>query len=130
MRLGLTHEAERFVRFIEARAQEANDDGSLQNMYGINGEHDLPEVELSHLEGYRGSGPVRIGNAASNQLQLDIYGELMDSVYLSNKHGSPISYDLWQHLRGLLDYVVNNWRRTDEGSGRCVAASNTSFIRN
>ena len=115
MRLGLTHEAERFVRFIEARAQEANDDGSLQIMYGINGEHDLPEVELFHLEGYRGSGPVRIGNAASNQLQLDIYGELMDSVYLSNKHGSPISYDLWQHLRGLLDYVVNNWRRTDEG---------------
>ena len=84
-------------------------------MYGIQGEHDLPEVELSHLEGYMGSAPVRIGNEASTQLQLDIYGELMDAVYLSNKYGQPISYDFWQQLRGLLDYVSNNWQRKDEG---------------
>ena len=115
IRLGLTQEAEHFVKFIEDRAKESASDGSLQIMYGIHGEHKLPEHELTHLEGYRGSGPVRIGNAASDQLQMDIYGELMDSVYLSNKYGKPISYDLWQHLRRLIDYVENNWHRKDEG---------------
>jgi len=115
VRLGLTHEAEHFMEFIEARAREEGVDGSLQIMYGINGEHELPERELKHLEGYRGSSPVRIGNAAFSQLQLDIYGELMDSVYLLNKYGKPISYDLWQHLERLLDYVSNNWQEKDEG---------------
>lgn len=115
IRLGLTREAEHFMSFIEARGHEEAPDGSLKIMYGINGEHDLPEVELSHLEGYRRSRPVRIGNAASDQLQLDIYGELMDTVYLSNKYGKPISYDLWQHLRRLLNYVSDNWHRKDEG---------------
>ena len=103
------------MSFIEARGHEEDPDGSLKIMYGINGEHDLPEVELSHLEGYRRSRPVRVGNAASDQLQLDIYGELMDTVYLSNKYGKPISYDLWQHLRRLLNYVSDNWHRKDEG---------------
>ena len=84
-------------------------------MYGINGEHGLVEKELRHLEGYRGSRPVRIGNGAYNQLQLDIYGELMDSVYLANKYGKPISYEVWRHLRRLLDYVCKNWRLKDEG---------------
>lgn len=115
IRLGLTREAEHFMSFIEARGHEEDPDGSLKIMYGINGEHDLPEVELSHLEGYRRSRPVRVGNAASDQLQLDIYGELMDTVYLSNKYGKPISYDLWQHLRRLLNYVSDNWHRKDEG---------------
>ncbi len=62
-----------------------------------------------------GSRPVRIGNGASNQLQLDIYGELLDSVYLYNKYGAPISYDLWVHLSKLIDWVCDNWKRTDEG---------------
>jgi GH15 family glucan-1,4-alpha-glucosidase len=62
-----------------------------------------------------GSKPVRIGNGAYNQLQLDIYGELMDSVYLYNKYGSPISYDLWVHLRRLINWVCDNWQRRDEG---------------
>ena len=115
IRLGLTREAEHFMSFIEARGHEEDPDGSLKIMYGINGEHDLPEAELSHLEGYRRSRPVRVGNAASDQLQLDIYGELMDTVYLSNKYGKPISYDLWQHLRRLLNYVSDNWHRKDEG---------------
>ena len=115
VRLGLTSEAERFVEFIEDRAHEVASDGSLQIMYGINGEHQLPEEELPHLEGYRGSAPVRIGNAASEQLQLDIYGELMDTVYLANKYAKPVSYEMWQHLRPLLDYVVANWREKDEG---------------
>ena len=64
-------------------------------MYGINGGHDLTGVSLSNLPGYKGSSPVHIGNNAFGQLQLDIYGELMDAVYLYNKYGSPISYDLW-----------------------------------
>ena len=115
VRLGLTREAERFVEFIEDRAHEVASDGSLQIMYGINGQHQLPEKELPHLEGYRGSAPVRIGNAASKQLQLDIYGELMDTIYLANKYAKPASYEMWQHVRGLLNYVVSNWHRKDEG---------------
>ena len=115
LRLGLTREAERFMEWIEARAKERSKDGSLQIMYGIRGEHKLKELELNHLEGYRASAPVRIGNGAYDQLQLDIYGELMDAVYLSNKYSGPISYDLWKSLRRLLDYVCKNWRKKDEG---------------
>jgi GH15 family glucan-1,4-alpha-glucosidase len=84
-------------------------------MYGIDGRKDLTETVLDHLEGYRGSGPVRVGNGAYKQLQLDIYGELMDSVYLYNKYGAPISYDFWQQLRKLLDWVTENWKKKDEG---------------
>ena len=111
----MTREAEQFMHWVEERTHETNPDGSLQVMYGINGEHDLPEIDLPHLEGYRGSVPVRIGNQAASQLQLDIYGELMDSAYLANKYGKPISYDTWQHLRGLIDYVVDHWQEKDEG---------------
>jgi GH15 family glucan-1,4-alpha-glucosidase len=84
-------------------------------MYGIDGRHKLTEEELPHLEGYRKSGPVRIGNGAYGQLQLDIYGELLDSVYLYNKYGSPISYEQWTQLRKLLNWVCDNWHRQDEG---------------
>ncbi len=115
LRIGFTEEAEKFMGWIEARCHELNPDGSLQIMYGIDGRHDLPEDTLDHLEGYMGSHPVRIGNGASNQLQLDIYGELMDSVYLYNKNGAPISFDLWVHLSKLIGWVCDNWKRTDEG---------------
>ncbi len=115
MRLGFTGEAEAFMRWIEARCHERKPDGSLQIMYGIDGRHSIPEEILSHLEGYKGSQPVRIGNAASNQLQLDIYGELMDAVYLYNKYGSPISYELWEELRGLLNWVAGHWQEPDDG---------------
>lgn len=114
LRLGFTEEAGKFMTWLEARAQELGDEG-LQIMYGIDGRHEIPETELTHLDGYRGSKPVRIGNAASGQLQLDIYGELMDSVYLYDKHGTPTSYDLWNHLWRLLHWVMNNWERKDEG---------------
>jgi pentatricopeptide repeat protein len=84
-------------------------------MYGIDGRSDLTEETLDHLAGYRGSRPVRIGNGAYDQLQLDIYGELMDAVYLYNKHGDPISYDLWTRLRVLVNWVCDNWQQKDEG---------------
>ncbi len=103
------------MKWVEARCRELNPDGSLQIMYGLDGRHELTEETLDHLDGYMGSKPVRIGNGAYDQLQLDIYGELMDSVYLYNKYGSPISYDLWVHLRTLINWVCDNWQRTDEG---------------
>ena len=78
LRVGFTSEAEAFMRWLEARCHELNPDGSLQIMYGIDGRHELPESTLDHLEGYRGSKPVRVGNGAYDQLQLDIYGALMD----------------------------------------------------
>jgi len=115
IRIGFTEEAARFMDYLEARSHELNPDGSLQVMYGIDGRHDLEEEILSHLDGYRGSKPVRIGNGAYKQRQMDIYGELMDSVYLFNKYRSPISYELWTHLRRMLDYVSENWQKKDEG---------------
>ena len=115
LRLGFTEEAARFMEWIDARAHELKPDGSLQVLYGIDGRHAVAEKTLDHLEGYRGSSPVRVGNGAYDQLQLDIYGVLLDAVYLYNKYGSPISYDEWTHLSQLTDWVVDNWRRTDEG---------------
>jgi GH15 family glucan-1,4-alpha-glucosidase len=115
MRIGMTEEAGKFMQWLEARTSELKPDGSLQIMYGIDGRHKLTEESLDHLEGYKGSGPVRVGNGAYDQLQLDIYGELMDSVYLYNKYGTPISYDFWTHLRKLTNWVVDNWEKADEG---------------
>ena len=115
IRIGFAEEASRFMAWIEERCHELNPDGSLQIMYGIDGRHELTEETLDHLDGYRGSRPVRTGNGAYGQLQLDIYGELMDAVYLYNKYGTPISYDFWTHLRQLTNWVCDNWSRTDEG---------------
>jgi GH15 family glucan-1,4-alpha-glucosidase len=108
MRLGYAAEATAFMRWIEARCNELKPGSPLQVMYGIDGRHDLQESYIK-------SRPVRIGNAACNQLQLDIYGELMDSVYIYNKFGELISYDFWSHLSGLINWVCGNWRRPDEG---------------
>jgi GH15 family glucan-1,4-alpha-glucosidase len=117
MRIGFTKEAAAFFEWLKARWQEDKSagDGPLQLMYRIDGSIDLIEKELPHLEGYRGSRPVRIGNGAHSQLQLDIYGELMDSAYLFNKYGTPIGYDSWTHLRRLTEWVCDNWHRPDEG---------------
>ncbi len=115
LRIGFSDAAARFMQWIGDRCREEHWDGSLQIMYGIDGRHELREETLDHLEGYRGSRPVRIGNAAHKQLQLDIYGELMDAVYLYNKYGTPISYDLWTHLRRSLSWVADHWREEDEG---------------
>ena len=114
LRIGFVEEATQFVSFLDARCHEMDPDGALQTVYGIDGRHDLPEVTLDHWEGYKGSSPVRIGNAASQQLQLDIYGELMDSLYLYNKHATPISYELWNYLRRLTNWVCQHWQDKDE----------------
>ncbi|KAF8636238.1 hypothetical protein AX17_003723 [Amanita inopinata Kibby_2008] len=106
IRLGFTQEANAYMEFIFERLRHKNPDGSLQIMYTIHGEKELPEIELTHLDGHKGSRPVRIGNGAADHLQLDIYGELMDSIYLGQKFGKPLSYDDWVLVRELVDYVV------------------------
>jgi GH15 family glucan-1,4-alpha-glucosidase len=115
LRVGLTDEATRFINWIESRCHELEPNNSLQSVFGIDGRHELKEEILDHLEGYKGSRPVRIGNAAYQQLQMDIYGELMDSVYLYNKYVSPISYDLWSELRKLIGWVCDHWQNKDNG---------------
>jgi GH15 family glucan-1,4-alpha-glucosidase len=117
LRLGFTDEAEAFSGWLENRFRDDRQHkaGPLQIMYGIDGASDLDEEILDHLEGYRGSAPVRIGNGAADQLQLDIYGELMDSVYLFNKYGRPIYHDGWEALQGIVEWVCDNWDQRDEG---------------
>ncbi len=112
--LGFTQEAEAFMGWLDARCHELKENGSLQPMYTIDGGHDLKEITLDHLEGYRKSGPVRIGNGAYKQQQLDLYGELLDSIYIFDKH-QDISYDLWSNLRRLLEWLGDHWREPDEG---------------
>ncbi|HET6765697.1 MAG TPA: glycoside hydrolase family 15 protein, partial [Longimicrobiaceae bacterium] len=104
-----------FVRWLIARFEQEDDPGELQVMYGIDGRRELPETELPHLEGYRGSRPVRIGNDAAHQLQLDLYGELMDSLYLFDKHAEPTSHGLWQRISQIVEWVCANWNQPDEG---------------
>jgi len=115
MRLGYTGEARDFMGWMEKRCRELRPGEPLQVMYRVDGGGHLPERVLKNLEGYKKSSPVRIGNAASEQLQLDIYGELMDSVYIYNKHGEPISHDFWNSLVNLTEFVCKNWRKPDEG---------------
>jgi GH15 family glucan-1,4-alpha-glucosidase len=117
LRLGFTEEAGAFMNWLTDRFREGTDaEGDpLQTMYGIDGRRELPEEILDHFEGYRGSGPVRVGNGAAKQLQLDIYGELIDSVYLFNKYGRPIYHEAWEDLRRLVDWVGEHWDQPDEG---------------
>ncbi|KAI6110676.1 glycoside hydrolase family 15 protein [Pisolithus croceorrhizus] len=113
IRLGFTQEANAYLEFIFDRLRNKNPDGSLQIMYTIHGGKDLPEIKLSHLDGHKGSKPVRIGNGAANHIQLDIYGELMDCIYLGQKFGRPLGYDTWVLVRDLVDYVVDHCREPD-----------------
>jgi pentatricopeptide repeat protein len=118
LRLGFTEEAGSFMDWLTDRFQDCEMDrpsGPLQIMYGIDGRADLEEVVLGHLEGYEGSSPVRIGNGAAEQLQLDIYGELIDSIYLYNKYGEPIHHGAWNDVRRMVEWVSDNWELVDEG---------------
>jgi GH15 family glucan-1,4-alpha-glucosidase len=117
LRLGFTSEADAFVQFIlrHATASQLSAAGPMQVMYGIDGCTELPEQELRHLAGYRGSQPVRIGNAAAKQLQLDIYGELMDSVYLYDDWHQPISSAHWDAITARADWLCDHWDQPDEG---------------
>jgi GH15 family glucan-1,4-alpha-glucosidase len=114
IRIGFTQEATAFMRFLGQCLHEA-EGGSVQIVYGIDGRQELTEQELPHLEGYRGSKPVRIGNDAFKQVQLDVYGELMDAVYLSNKYGMPTNYDAWVVCRRNIDWLCDHWQQPDEG---------------
>ncbi len=115
LRIGFTEEAEAFMRWLEARCRECIAENGLQPVYRIDGSSALEEQVLEHLEGYRQSAPVRIGNAAAGQFQLDVYGELLDGVYLFNKHAQQISYDFWTELAELLDWVCDHWQEPDDG---------------
>ncbi len=116
VRLGFPDEATAFIEWLAKRIDEQTGaQGPLNTMYSIDGVSDLPEFTLDNLSGYRDSRPVRVGNAASSQLQLDIYGEMMDAVYLYDKHVSPISYDLWMRIHGVLVWVAENWSQPDDG---------------
>ncbi len=115
LRIGYFDEAGAFIRWIEAQCQKATPAGPLQVMDGIDGRRTLKETVLSHLEGYRKSSPVRIGNAAYHQLQLDIYGEFLDSVYIYDRFAERISYDFWINLVHLVDWVCAHWRLPDKG---------------
>ncbi|KIY01580.1 uncharacterized protein Z520_03132 [Fonsecaea multimorphosa CBS 102226] len=122
LKMGFPAEAEAYINFIFARIAEwrkkaeaasAGETQHLPLMFGINGSTCLPELTLDHLSGYQDSTPVRIGNAATDHVQLDIYGELMDSIYLYNKHGKPISYAQWRDIRYLTDFICEVWTEPD-----------------
>ncbi|MEV5007910.1 MULTISPECIES: glycoside hydrolase family 15 protein [unclassified Streptomyces] len=117
LRLGFAGEAEAFMGFLTRHISpgDGKATGPLQIMYGIDGRSELPERELGHLEGHRGSAPVRVGNAAADQLQLDIYGALIDSIYLFDKWAQPISSAQWDDVSALVEWVCENWDQPDEG---------------
>jgi GH15 family glucan-1,4-alpha-glucosidase len=115
IRLGFVDETEAFIEWLKDRLTDDAQRGPLQVMYGLDGRQKLDEISLDHLCGYENSRPVRIGNAAYEQLQLDIYGEMMDSMYLANKYGHPASHHGWQNVQRMLEWLGNNWQRPDEG---------------
>ena len=115
--LGFTDAAEQFMEWLTDRFREMKDMelGRLQIMYRVDGSSELAEEELDHFEGYQGSRPVRVGNDAARQLQLDIYGELIDAIYVHNRYGGPVYYEAWEDLRGVVEWLCENWNQADEG---------------
>jgi GH15 family glucan-1,4-alpha-glucosidase len=111
--LGFTEEADAFKRWMERTGAGRAED--LQIMYGIGGERFLPEITLDHLAGHRGSAPVRVGNAAVKQLQLDAYGQILEAAYLYGRAGRGLTPDNWRFLSGLADIVCERWRQPDQG---------------
>lgn len=115
MRLGFFQEAAQFQRWISDRLNYDSPQGPLQVLYKTDGSQETPEIVLDHLRGYMDSKPVRIGNAAWTQLQLDIYGGFLDAVYLSSKYGDGLSIDDWENIKRILKWLADNWNREDEG---------------
>jgi GH15 family glucan-1,4-alpha-glucosidase len=116
LRLGFKEEAAAFIDWlIKFTAYDPRVEKRAHTLFTVRGEAQAPEQILEHWEGYRRSGPVRVGNAAVSQFQSDIFGEAMDSLYLYNKYVSPISYDFWTRIRDRLDWVCDNWQRPDNG---------------
>jgi GH15 family glucan-1,4-alpha-glucosidase len=114
--LGFDDEAAAFLRWLGDRVREAGEGSTpLQIMYGIDGAADLTEESLDHLDGYRGSRPVRIGNGAATQLQLDIYGEALDSIYLADTHGLPVGHAGWGDVRKIVSWLCEHWDQRDAG---------------
>ena len=117
--LGFNDEARAFITWLSQRLgrgdREEDGLGPLRVLYDIDGNEPPPEAALDHLRGHLDSTPVRIGNAAVGQLQLDIYGDLIDSVYLFNKYGPGISYDAWSDVVFVVDWLIDNWERDDAG---------------
>jgi GH15 family glucan-1,4-alpha-glucosidase len=111
--LGFRDEADDFKVWLERTGAGRPED--LQIMYGIGGERSLPELELGHLAGHRGSAPVRIGNGAVKQMQLDSYGQILEAAYLYAKAGGAISESNWSFLAGLVDIVCQRWQKPDQG---------------
>ncbi len=117
LRMGFTDEAVAFAGWLRDRVEEkvGGEGGPLRIMYRIDGTSDLTEETLAHWEGYRGSRPVRIGNGAADQLQLDIYGEAMDSLWLADRSGLTVGHRGWVAVRDMLDWLLENWDRPEEG---------------
>jgi GH15 family glucan-1,4-alpha-glucosidase len=115
IRMGYSREAGHFMDWVEKMCRDIKGQDRLGIMYSIDGNRQLKEYALDNLEGYKGSAPVRVGNDAYGQLQLDIYGELMDAVYLYNKHVEPISYDFWKNLELQINWLADNWDQPDDG---------------
>jgi len=115
MRLGFVEEARAFSEWIRRRTRDDAEHGPLQVMYHADGRQDLDETILDSLSGYENSRPVRIGNAAARQLQLDIYGAVADAIYLSNKYDDGISYDGWNDVMRGIEWLSKNWQRPDQG---------------
>lgn len=116
LRIGFRDEAAGFMSWIEKYvSNHVNAQGPLPVMFTIHGGSEIPEQTLDHWDGYCGSRPVRTGNAAVSQSQLDVYGELMDGLYLHNKYVSPISYEMWVKLRNRLEWICEHWRNPDAG---------------
>jgi GH15 family glucan-1,4-alpha-glucosidase len=115
--LGYVEEAAAFASWLRDRGAEAAGEGGrpLKIMYRVDGSSDLVEETLDHFEGWRGSRPVRIGNGAADQLQLDIYGEAMDSIYLADASGIQAGHQGWTELAKIIDWLCQNWNQPDEG---------------
>ena len=115
MRLGFVDEARQFQHWINTRLKRNSADEPLQVLYRIDGSQETPEIELDHLRGYMDSRPVRIGNGAWNQLQLDIHGAGLDAFYLASKYGDGPTLDEWNSAKKMLKWLAENWNREDEG---------------